>query len=100
MCFSIYSGNWKTGERWPRLSCPVARMKVWHTPTPRKFEFYRAISGAEYFAVEAETAEEALKILEDAENPDEFQVDTIFQPDDEATFEHDPSINPKKEVSK
>ena len=56
-------------------------MKVWHTPTPRKFEFYRAISGAEYFAVEAETAEEALKILEDAENPDEFQVDTVFQPD-------------------
>ena len=89
MCFSVYSGNWKTGK-----------MKVWHTPTSRKFEFYRAISGAEYFAVEAETAEEALKILEDAENPDEFQVDTVFQPDDEATFEHDPSINPKKEVSK
>ena len=76
MCFSEYGGDWKTGK-----------MEVWHTPTPRKFEFYRAISGAEYFAVEAETAEEALKILEDAENPDEFQVDTVFQPDDEATFE-------------
>lgn len=52
-----------------------------------KFEFFRAISGAEYFAVEAETEEAALKILEDAENPDEFKTDTIIEPDDEATFE-------------
>ena len=88
MCFSIYSGNWKTGE-----------MKVWHTPTPRKFEFYRAISGAEYFAVEAETEEEALKILEDAENPDEFQ--NVLTPFSSLTTRPPlSSINPKKEVSR
>jgi hypothetical protein len=53
----------------------------------KKFEFYRAIEGAEYFAVEADTKEQALKILEDAENPDEFRTDTISEPDVNAGFE-------------
>jgi hypothetical protein len=53
----------------------------------KKFEFYRAIEGAEYFAVEADTEEQALKILDEAENPDEFRTDTIFEPDVNAGFE-------------
>jgi hypothetical protein len=53
----------------------------------KRYEFYRAISGAEYFAVKAKTEEEALEILENADNPDDFRTDTIFEPDDEAVFE-------------
>ena len=88
MCFSIYSGNWKTGG-----------MKVWHTPTPRKFEFSRAISGAEYFAVEAETAEEALKILNVRmpKTPMSFRLTPFSSLTTRPPLS---SINPKKEVSK